>query len=185
MMFTFLPRTISKRWSRIQTDIEDVRELIKREDRTIPVRNQTMAFDRPMIFLGYSVVGIADGKNTNILHKILLEKGTMCLWRTRLDHCSSINYGWIKVYNGVYRLLCLTERQKNLAWKRLIRVKFQPWMDSETGVSRVDPFAKLEKWASAICQSICQRADVSSGRSKRQVWFLFTVGKSDLHQLVW
>ena len=77
MMFTFLPRTISKRWSRIRTDIEDVRELTKREDRTIPVRNQTMPFDRPMIFLGYSVVGIADGKNINILHKILLEKGTM------------------------------------------------------------------------------------------------------------
>ena len=47
--------------------IEDVIELIKRENRTIPIRNQTMAFDRPMIFLGYSVVGIADDKNTNIL----------------------------------------------------------------------------------------------------------------------
>ena len=73
--------------------IEDVRELIKRENRTIPIRNQTMAFDRPMIFLGYSVVGIADDKDTNILHKILLEKGAMCLGKTRLDHCSSINYG--------------------------------------------------------------------------------------------
>lgn len=165
--------------------IEDVRELIKRENRTIPIRNQTMAFDRPMIFLGYSVVGIADDKNTNILHKILLEKGTMCLGRTRLDHCSSINYGWIKIYNEIYRLLCLTKRRKNLEWKRLIRVKFPPWRKRESGVSTVVPFAKLEKWASAIRQSICLRADVSGERSKFQLCFLFTVGKFDTYWLVW
>ena len=33
--------------------MEEVRELTKREDRTIPARNQTIAIERPRMVFGY------------------------------------------------------------------------------------------------------------------------------------
>ena len=51
---TFLPWVATlKCLSRIRTDMDEVSELTRREDRTIPARNQTIAIDRPRMVFGY------------------------------------------------------------------------------------------------------------------------------------